>query len=48
MRDIKLTLSTDTKKRAPSIEEEKKWLDEAKKLWYPLGRYCPREAKPGC
>jgi hypothetical protein len=31
-----------------SIEEEKKWLDKEKKLWYPLGRYCPRDAKPGC
>lgn len=48
MDDIKITLSTDEKLRAPSIEAEKEWLEEEGELWYPVGPRCPRRAKEGC
>ena len=48
MADIKMTLSRDPSLRAPNIEEEKRWLEKEGRLWYPLGRYCPKKAHPGC
>lgn len=41
-RDIKLTLSTDPKLRAPSIEAERAWLAKERRLFYPLGPRRPR------
>jgi hypothetical protein len=47
MSDIKLTLSTDPTKRAPSIEAEARWLEEEGPLWYPLPNR-PLKARAGC
>lgn len=47
MSDIKLTLSKKSK-RAPSIEEEARWMEEEGPLFYPLGANRPRAAQPGC
>jgi hypothetical protein len=45
--DIKLTLSTEARNRAPTIEAEATWLAREGKLYYPLsGR--PRRGVPGC
>jgi hypothetical protein len=41
MSNIKLTLSTNPAKHAPSIEVEARWLEEEGELWYPLGRNRP-------
>lgn len=47
MADIKLTLSTDQRKRSPSIEAEREWLMKEGRLWYPLGRHRPQRLAPG-
>jgi len=47
MRDIKLTLSQDKKRRSPTVEDEAKWVNLEKEIFYPLqGR--PGEAQSGC
>src|SRR4051812_42195837 len=47
MVDIKLTLSTDPKKRSPSAEQEARWLAEEGLIYYELPSK-PRQARPGC
>jgi hypothetical protein len=44
---IKLTLGTDVNARAPSIEDEARWMKEAGPLCYPLGRNRPVHAEEG-
>jgi hypothetical protein len=43
MRDIKLTLSQDKKRRSPTVEDEAEWVNLEKEIFYPL-QACPREA----
>jgi len=47
MTDTELTLSTDQRKRSPSIEAERERLQAQGRLWYPLGRHRPRRLGPG-
>jgi hypothetical protein len=47
MRDIKLTLSQDKKRRSPTVEDEAEWVNLEKEIFYPL-QACPREAQVGC
>ena len=46
MAAIKITLSTDRSRRAPSIEAEAEWLTRERSLWYELNVE-PRELRPG-
>jgi len=48
MADIKLTMSTDERVRAPSIEDEQARLKELGALWYPLGSNRPLRAGKRC
>jgi hypothetical protein len=47
MRDIKLTLSTDPRLRAPSIQDEAQRMKREGNLWYPL-HVRPKYAGAGC
>lgn len=47
MRDIKLTLSQEERRRSPTVGDEADWINLEKEIFYPLqGR--PREAQAGC
>ena len=47
MKDIVITMSTK-KKHAPSIEDEKQWMDDTGGLCYPLSKGKPQHCVAGC
>jgi hypothetical protein len=48
MADIKLTLSSDPKRRSRTIQEEKKWMESEGPIYHNLGPGKPKNFSEGC